>query len=109
MAFQKGYVEVSLEVTAAPGCFLTASPMVRKVAKGDPAIFNLTIQRLEGFTGPVYLQAVNLVNGNTIVPNPIPAGATQAVLTIDTEGWQVGLPPVLIGIEANDTPYPPET
>ena len=108
MAFQKGFVEVSLEVLAAPGCFLAADPMVRKVAKGDPAVFNLTVQRLEGFIGPIYLQAVNMVGGHTIVPNPIPAGATQAILTIDTEGWQVGLPPLLIGIEANDVPYPEE-
>ena len=108
MAFQKGFVEVSLEVLAAPGCFLSASPLVRQVPKGDPAVFNLTVQRLEGFTGPVYLKAVNLSGGHAIVPNPIPAGATQAVLTIDTEGWQVGLPAMLIGIEANDVPYPEE-
>ncbi|HET6453472.1 MAG TPA: hypothetical protein VFI02_03630 [Armatimonadota bacterium] len=108
MAFQKGYVEVSLEVLAAPGCFLTADPMARQVAKGDPAIFNLTIQRLEGFVGPVYLQVVNLVGGHAITPNPIPAGETAAVLEVDTSGWQVDLPPTLIGIEANDVPYPQE-
>jgi len=108
MAFQKGFVEVSLEVLAAPGCFLSASPMAQQVPKGDPAIFDITVQRLEGFTGPVYLQAVNLAGGHTITPNPVPAGATQAVLTIDTEGWQAGLPPMLIGIEGNDVPYPEE-
>ena len=107
MAFDKGYVEVALEVLAAPGCFLSADPMARQVAKGDLAIFNLTIQRLEGFIGPVYLQAVNLAGGHTITPNPIPAGETQAVLTIDTEGWAVA-PPFSIGIEANDVPYPVE-
>ena len=106
MAFQKGFVEVSLEVLAAPGCFLSASPLARQVAKGDPAIFNLTIQRLEGFAGPVYLQAVNLVGGHTILPNPIPAEESQAVLTIDTSGWQVGQPPLSIRVEANDVPYP---
>jgi hypothetical protein len=108
MAFQKGYVEVSLEVTAAPGCFLTADPLTRKVAKGDPAIFNLTIQRLEGFVGPVYLQAQGLAGGHTITPNPIPDGETAAVLTIETEGWQPTTEPFVIGIEANDIPYPEE-
>ena len=107
MAFQKGFVEVSLEVLAAPGCFLTADPMARQVAKGDPAIFNLTIQRLEGFIGPVYLQTVNVAGSESFAPNPIPAGETQAVLTIDTEGWAVA-PPFSIGIEANDVPYPEE-
>jgi len=108
MAFQKGYVEVSVEVTAAPGCFLSADPLTRKVAKGDPAIFNITVQRLEGFVGPVYLQVINLVNGHVITPNPIPAGETAAVLEIDTAGWQLDLPPVILGIEANDVPYPEE-
>jgi len=108
MAFQKGYVEVSVEVLAAPGCFLSADPLARQVDKGDPAIFALTIQRLEGFTGPVYIQAVNLSGGHTITPNPVPAGVTQAALTIDTEGWQIGLPPVVVGVEANDVPYPEE-
>ena len=108
MAFQKGFVEVSLEVLAAPGCFLAADPMFRQVAKGDPAVFNLTIQRLEGFVGPVYLQAVNLAGGHVIAPNPALAGENASVLTIDTAGWQVGQPPLLIGIEANDVPYPPE-
>lgn len=108
MAFQKGFVEVSLEVLAAPGCFLSASPMVQQVPKGDPAIFDLTVQRLEGFTGPVYLQAVNLAGGYTITPNPVPAGETAAVLEVDTSGWQVGQPPLIIGIEASDVPYPEE-
>jgi len=107
MAFQKGFVEVSLEVLAAPGCFLSADPLVRQVPKGDPAIFALTVQRLEGFTGPVYLQALNLGGGHTILPNPIPAGETQAVLTIDTEGWTPNPgAPFVVGIEANDVPYP---
>lgn len=108
MAFQKGYVEVSLEVLAAPGCFLSADPLARRVAKGDPAVFNLTIQRLGDYIGPVYLQAVNLAGGHAIAPNPVPEGVTQAVLSIDTEGWQVGLPPMLITIEGNDVPYPAE-
>lgn len=110
MAFQKGYVEVTLEVTAAPGCFLAADPMARQVPKGDPAVFNLTVQRVEGFTGPVYLQAVNMAGeGHTIAPNPIPAGAAAAVLTVDTEGWtpNPGVP-FAIGIEAQDVPYPVE-
>ena len=108
MAFQKGFVEVSLEVTAAPGCFLSADPLSRKVAKGDRAVFNLTIQRLEGFVGSIYLSAVNLAGGHTITPNPVPAGEFAAVLSIDTAGWQVGQPPLLIGIEGNDVPYPEE-
>jgi hypothetical protein len=108
VAFQKGFVEVTVEVVAAPGCFLSSSPLSRRVPKGDPAIFVLTVQRLEGYSGPVYLQAVNLAGGHTIAPNPIPAGETQATLAIDTAGWQTGQGPVPIGIEGSDVPYPEE-
>jgi hypothetical protein len=106
MAFEKGFVDVTVEVVAAPGCFLSSDVPSRRVAKGDPAVFNLTVQRLEGYVGPIYLQAVNLAGGHTILPNPIPEAESQAVLSIDTSGWQVGQPPLSIRIEANDVPYP---
>lgn len=108
MAFQKGLVEVSLEVLAAPGCFLTADPMVLQVAKGDLAVFHITVQRLEGYDGPVYLDAVNLAGGHSWSQNPIPAGQTTADLIVETDGWQVGQGPFSIGIEGNDVPYPTE-
>lgn len=109
MAFQKGYVEVTLEVTAAPGCFLAADPGARSVARGDMAVYNIAIQRLDGYVGPVYLQAVNMAGGHTIAPNPVPAGETAAVLTIDTQGWTPNPgAPFTIGIEAQDVPYPEE-
>lgn len=109
MAFQKGYVEVTLEVTAAPGCFLTANPMARTVARGDMAVFNLSVQRLDGYAGPVYLQAVNVAGGHAIAPNPVPAGETSAVLTIDTQGWTPNPgAPFVIGVEGNDVPYQEE-
>jgi len=108
MAFQRGLVEISLEVLASPGCFLTASPMARQVYRGDMAVFNITVQRLEGYTGPVYLSAVNLAGeGHTITPNPIPDGQTTAVLEIDTTGWTPNPgSPFIIAIEGNDVPYP---
>jgi len=110
MAFQKGYVEFSLEVLAAPGCFLSALPAAVQVPKGDPAVVQISVQRLEGFTGPVYLQAVNMVGeGHSFSANPIPAGETVTVLTIDTSGWEPNPgAPFMIGIEGNDVAYPPD-
>ena len=109
MAFQKGYVEFSLEVLAAPGCFLSALPAAVQVPKGDPAVVQISVQRLEGFTGPVYLQAVNMVGGHTITPNPIPEGKSEATLEIDTSGWEPNPgAPFMIGIEGNDVAYPPD-
>lgn len=109
MAFQKGYVEVTLEVTAAPGCFLAANPLARTVARGDMAVFNITVSRLEGYAGPVYLDVVNMAGGYTITPNPVPAGETAAVLTVDTQGWTPNPgAPFALTVEGNDVPYPPD-
>lgn len=107
MAFQKGYVEISVEVLPAPGCFLAADPLLRRVPKGDPAVFDLAIQRLNDFIGPVYLQVQGIVNGSTITPNPIPPGETTARLEIEAN-WDEGLPPMIFGVEASDVPYPPD-
>lgn len=107
MAFNKGLVNVTLEVLAAPGCFLTADPAARQVERGDPAVYQINVERLEGFTGPVYLQAVNMAGGHTIEPNPVPEGQTYAVFTIDTEGWTPNPGnPFTIAVEGNDVPYP---
>lgn len=106
MAFQKGYAEVTLEVTAAPGCFLVATPATQKVDRGDTALYTITIQRTGGYEGPIYLQAVNLANGHVFSPEPVPFPETVAILAVDTGGWEPTAEPFAIGIEANDVPYP---
>jgi len=106
MAFQKGYAEVSLEVTASPGCFLIATPFTQKVGRGDTALFTVTIQRTGGYEGPVYLQAVNLANGHVITPNPVQFPEAVAIIAIDTGGWEPTTEPFIIGIEAQDVPFP---
>jgi len=106
MAFQKGYAEVTLEVTAAPGCFLLAHPATQKVARGDTALVTLTVERTGGYQGPIYLQAVNLANGHVISPNPIPFPEVVAIVAIDTGGWEPTTEPFAIGFEAQDVPFP---
>lgn len=112
MAFIRGFAEVSLEVTDAPGCFLTATPTSRVVAQGDVASYLLTVTRAGGYTGPIYLRAVNLSavepqptdpseNSHHFTPNPIPPGETTSMLTIETDGW-MDRTPWLIGIEGLD-------
>lgn len=112
MAFQKGFVEVQLEVTPAPGCFLSADPSNLVVAKGDLATFILTATPQNGFAGPIFLRAVNLSavdpqpadpaeNSHHFTPNPIPAGGGQSIFTVETDGWPPG-PAIGIGIEALD-------
>jgi hypothetical protein len=109
MAFQGVPVEISLEVLAAPGCFLSAVPPAVQVPKGDPAVFQITAHRTEGYLGPIYLQTMNLVGGHVWDVNPIPAGSDVAILTIDTSGWTPNPgAPFLIGIMPSDVPFPPD-
>lgn len=99
MAFEKGTYTVRMEVTAPPGCFLTMAPDYLRVAKGDPGVFQITLSRQGGYTGPVFLRAVNLSyvdpqpedpseNTHHFAPNPVPAGVNTATLTLDTEGFE---------------------
>lgn len=114
MAFEKGIATVTLEVQAAPGAFLSASPSSLKVYRGDPAVFSLNVQPINGFAGPIFLRTVNLgyadpqpqdpaENNHHFSPNPVPAGGGQATLTIDTEDWPMDVfSSIEIGIEAVD-------
>ncbi len=101
MAFQKGVATVTLEVLAAPGAFLTADPLALQAERGDLAVYNLDVQPLDGFAGPIFLRCVNLAGGHEFAPNPVPAGGGASKLSIDTSGWPVA-PPFEIGLEAVD-------
>jgi len=101
MAFEKGIATVTLEVQAAPGAFLSATPHSLVVARGDMAVYHLTISPVNGFAGPIFLRSANLAGGHEFSPNPVPAGGGASTLTIDTGGWQPG-PPFEIGLEAVD-------
>ncbi|MCK7508932.1 MAG: hypothetical protein MZV70_36155 [Desulfobacterales bacterium] len=60
--------------------------------------FFKSLFRGKGYTGPVYLRAVNMShvdpepedpseNTHHFAPNPVPAGVNSATMTIDTEGF----------------------
>ena len=106
MAFQKGYVQVTVEVLPAPGAFLAANPASVRIPKGDLAQFVLNATPLEGFAGLIYLRVANLAGVHAFSVNPIPAGGGQSTLSIDTSMFQVGTQP--FDIEAVDVLPPGE-
>ena len=95
MAFDKGQVEVTVQVVAAQGAFLSADPMARTVDQGDPAIFVLTVSPKEGFAGPIYLRAINYSSSEKIFSvNPLPPGGGQSLMTLFIE--PVGTYPIQV-------------
>lgn len=94
MAFQKGFVEVTVEILAAQGAFLSTDTPLERAYKGDPVFVRLVVAPLEGYDQPIYLRTVNFASSEKIFSvNPVPAGGGESIATLNIEAvgtYQIG-------------------
>lgn len=82
-----------LEVLSAEPFSLSLDPALRQVRQNDAVqtvSYRVLFDRSGGFIGPVYLDVVGIVGRYTFDVNPIPEGASEALLTFDTAEMPVG-------------------
>ena len=96
MAIEK-LINFTLEVLAPQDIFLTFSPMALAVRKGGLAVFDITVQALNDFSGPVNFALEGLPAGTDydFSVNPVETSGTS-VLTIDTTNLPVAGPLALV-------------
>jgi hypothetical protein len=70
-------------VNPAPDFSLSASPTSQTVARGSSTTYAITINELNGFTGPVSLSASGLPSRSSATFSPNPA-TTSSMLTVST-------------------------
>lgn len=78
----------TLEVLAAEPFSISLIPTSRSIRQNDavPVVsYRVLFDRAGGFTGPVYLDAAGIAGRALFSVNPIPTGAAESLLTIDTE------------------------
>lgn len=90
-------VNFTLEVLAPEDIFLTLTPLALAVRQGGVAVYNITVQALNDFAGPVTFTLEGLPVGAThsFSVNPV-ATSGASVLTIDTATLSVGGPLALV-------------
>jgi hypothetical protein len=83
----------TLEVLPAAPFSISLVPAARSVRQNDAVqtvSYRVLFDRSGGYAGPVYLEAVGFVGRESFDVNPIPAGASEALLTFDTAEMPVG-------------------
>lgn len=105
MAFQPAYVSVFLEVRPAPSCFLAASPQSLAVDRGTVAQFTITVTKLNGYAGPVYLRLPFYTGQHSFSVNPV-NDEGQSILSVNTDQWDLASAtgPKEIVVEGSDVP-----
>lgn len=90
-------VSFTLEVLAPQDIFLTLDPLALAVRQGALAIYNITVQALNDFAGPVTLALEGMPAGGdySFSVNPVQTQGAS-VLTIDTATLPVGGPVALV-------------
>jgi len=84
----------TLEVLAPQPFSLSLVPKARSIRQNDSVqtlSYRVLFDRTGGFLGPVYLELVGFVGRGIFNVNPIPVGASEALLTFDTAGMPTGL------------------
>jgi len=76
------FYRLAIEPPAGQDFTLTMTPDSINVGQGNSAAVTVTVNRMNGFTGPVALRVEGLPAGVTASPAVIPAGAANAQFTV---------------------------
>ena len=99
----------TLEVLAAQPFSLSLIPATRSVRQNDAVqtvAYRVLFDRAGGFAGPVYLELQGFTGRETLSVNPIPVGASEAILSFDTDEMPIGTFPFDIVGYSDPADYP---